>query len=572
MELEGRRFRFIRTWGILIAVVAFAVAMMVPPVSAYDSHSYTRNFTGSTDGNSLTNNMYFVFNRTLNNTPHSMTWTYIGSQCLRETCNTGDTWFTSYGYNLSSDKVERMRVDCSVEDMGNYTKLSGANKRILSMTCEIFNLNESFLVGLSSGNHGYNDANWLPKTEYSDDLNYATGGTHYPLLTAGDSGNFTTALESLGGFRFMPYYLTGSGNFISYTPDEISSLTGSLPEPATVHLVVLDINTGLPIPNSTMSIYNLTTSTTGGNFSLTTGSTTANLFQPAQYRYTGSASGYADNTMTGNITGTGEWYLVVPLTPITGGGDCLDTLIEIKDASTGNLIGSSTLNLTNLTSGWSSVSTAWGGNHRTCLKYGNSFWIGAIKSGYVSQGPETGGLPNWTIFDSFEYGGTLPYVLDLYLVPYRPGNGTLTLFILVRDPDSYHSINGATVKISHGGTIDAVGSTSSEGSKWFTGLDSYTEYLVEVSKSGYTGWSTTFNASGASYYELTASIHVPYATPTPSSGTTPAETIDSRTSSQKASDAKKIWYDNAEIISTLIFLAVLMGLIDMMSGKKRGRK
>ncbi|MFA4974053.1 MAG: hypothetical protein WC683_15690 [bacterium] len=243
------------------------------------------------------------------------------------------------------------------------------------------------------------------------------------------------------------------------------------------------------------------------------------------------------------------------------GGDIGDTFhIAIRDASTGALISSPTVNITELSTGatWGYV-PADGVQTSDSLMAGLLYNISATKTGYF------GDWQNFNLVSGCIYPVCYGNNVELRLVKIStPADTTKTTaaFKVYFQDTAYQGdqpVSGATITLSSPGYTDLLGQTNSLGFRDFT-INKSVEYSYTITKTGYYAASGTFNITDPTPI-LVRMYLAPQGTPTvttlptPPVATTPADETSVSDSSRKSIRAS---FAQAATVAGPLFLITLI--------------
>jgi hypothetical protein len=240
-------------------------------------------------------------------------------------------------------------------------------------------------------------------------------------------------------------------------------------------------------------------------------------------------------------------------------------IIYTKDASTGQLIGGTTITIHNTTTGLNTYTgTSPGGVLYYTLPVGNAYTISGAKTGYTTA---TNSL-SIAVYDAN------PIIVTLNMYPSEiasTGNGTQSFITENQlNPYQFDYIQGAAITVSNV-TLGDIQTKYTNAQGWvaFVINNSY-DYTYTASKSGFGGASGTLNMDGASVDTLTLIMNAPV-TPTPTIPTGVVTTPTLASQQSAVTDVSGIFYNSAAFIAMLVIIAIIMGLVDMMTGGYRER-
>lgn len=268
---------------------------------------------------------------------------------------------------------------------------------------------------------------------------------------------------------------------------------------------------------------------------------------------------------------------------VTQGSNMVTVYIQPYDPLNNAAIAGATVTLTDLSTNQDYTDTNTGGGSCSfVVPNGHDMLITGSLSGYSTYDSYTSELPGGTA--AWYISASSPGAFQYYFYPLStPDAGLFNYVARVYDRSTMASISGAQVSSSLGN----VTLSNSAGTATFQ-LPYDTSVYVTASKPGYQSltqhvnhsslgadtWNQNFYLYPATVTTTPTTIPGWTATPTGGATSTPIRTLDTRSRAEKVDSAIGTWYDGAEMLSSLFFMAVVIGVIflirDGATGRRRG--
>jgi hypothetical protein len=569
MELEGRREKAMRTWIPLVAVILVLVALVGIPASALMYDETEGNFTASTTGAGLVNLPYWTTDYPSLRNGSFLRFSDIGFfkeapfQIVQYHSLTGGSSGTTMVRSSELATVNSSSEPVTFRDFSGGVKGSVLGTGTISYQIDLHNAVQ-IITTISSWSIG-------------------TRSGRYPVILDYNYSRF-----------YLGSYATSAGNL---SVEDLVYLT-----------YAYNVDYGIPATAGTGSWGNsygviiYYSQNWKNHFRFNNDSTFTQIWvdrvydtgsYPSTISIDGDAPGVGHRDFVKDSYGTGQFYigdipdetanLHLSILDIYGdyhdaywnvGGtsNSCKVYAKVRNQINGNLIGPATFRF--WTAGGSpTVYSFSGGTGIVNATKDVTYYWNATVPGYVNSGTNSGVLYDDTT--GCDYGGTTGGTIYSNLVPSAGTVSNTTVSIGALEGHLCEALPaGECGFIVQGAAINILGGwgtkvTGEYGNAIWTNLPTNGTFVYRITKTGYDKFEGNFTISGEAYKSIWTPIYSQLQTAiTP----TVSGTIDTRSREQKAEAAKNVWYDNIEGISALLFLAVMVGILDKIGGRRGKRK